>query len=477
MLRTIKLSLLLTVFAGAASAGVTPSYDDGFIDTSFGDNGRTRVEYTGVDAFLGGMVSTGANRTFMVGALQPNDSATVLLVARLSTSTGLLDPTFGLDNNGKRMTDLPAGLRAPVVYAVTKDTNGLVLAAGTIDNGTAVDPAFVCRFFQAGNLDPNFGTNGCKTIRTFLAGEQICRARALSVDASGNIVVAGYCEGVVPFSRPFIARLTSTGALDVNFAGGAGVATPLLSTPGMTNEQRFNSVLVTPAGQIVVAATARHTAGDNDMAIAQFTDGGSFDTAFNLTGERVFAFDLGNGATNREDYASEILRRPDGRLLLVGRSRYTLLHGKVTMASVLADGSDDPQFGTDSTRVDERPLFNVFATPEWLTSRRTHAVLDDVGRLLVATFTGNPAGDTDDVIRRYRPDGSDDLRFGDAGDFTRDHQTGVGGVLRSEDAPAAVIVSGSRVLVASGARRPSDHADMFIAYALQNGEIFRDSFE
>lgn len=470
MLRSLA---LVTAFVAGSAHAAGP---DGTLDTSFGvAAGHTIAPYV-TDTLLGGMVASGGDRSFVVGTRPQNDSQTELLIMRLVTSTGLPDSVFGSDGNGARAIELPPGLRGPAIHAVTRQpADGKVIAVGTVDTGTAVDSALVCRFTFGGDLDTTFATTGCRTIRTFLAGEEACRARGVTTDADANVVVVGYCTGANAFARPFLARLTPTGAYDVSFFG--GVFTPLVTELGYTDEQYFQSVVVTPAGKIAVAVTARHMVGDTDAGVIQFDASGNPDNTFSGDGQRMVPFDLGPSTTTRNDYAGDLLLRSNGRLLLVARARSVDAKGRLALVALGANGATDAAFGQNGVVIDDDTLDGVFLAAGDLTYYPVRAALDRFGRIVVATFERGTQGDVNDVVRRYQPNGAKDVRFGTGGSASVDHQIALGGPQRTEDHPGGLVLSGGRVIVAGIAFRPSDNLETILTYALEDGDLFMNGFE
>jgi uncharacterized delta-60 repeat protein len=93
-----------------------------------------------------------------------------------------------------------------------------------------------------------------------------------------------------------------------------------------------------PDGSIVVAGfTQPVNAGDDDLAVARFTPGGSLDTSFAGTGTTTF------GPDDRNDSAREVLVQPDGKILLAGDSGSSETRMAVTRLN--RNGTLDTAFG------------------------------------------------------------------------------------------------------------------------------------
>ena len=115
-------------------------------------------------------------------------------------------------------------------YAIAVDGSGNVNVAG---DSTATWGATVVRAYTAGTdgFVAKLNSSGTKTWGTFLGGSGTDSARAIAVDSSGNIYVAGYSTAtwgtpVQAFSSgtdAFAAEVNSSGSLTWNtFLGGAG---------------------------------------------------------------------------------------------------------------------------------------------------------------------------------------------------------------------------------------------------------------
>src|SRR4051812_43927903 len=78
------------------------------------------------------------------------------------------------------------------------------------------------RLMSAGDLDPSFGVGGIRTLPlTDPSPEATFRPTALDV-LNGKTVVVGQINSFAGQEKSFIARLTSSGALDTTFGGGDG---------------------------------------------------------------------------------------------------------------------------------------------------------------------------------------------------------------------------------------------------------------
>ena len=144
-----------------------------------------------------------------------------------------------------------------------------------------------------------------------------------------------------------------------------------------------------------------------------------------------------------------------------------------------SDPPIDPlgQESTNGVAVDDNPLAASFAGGNFLYFPSQRAAIDRFDRIVMNAFQRHPSGDYDDVVRRYRPNGTPDPRFGTAGSVSIDHQISLGGPQRTEDYATGVALVGGRILVTSHTYRPVDTLETMLAYALVDGDVFNDSFE
>ena len=106
------------------------------------------------------------------------------MVPRAEAAPGDLDPTFSGD--GKVLTDIAGGDDGASSVAVQAD--GKIVTAGFASQPAGGRTFVVVRYGSAGSLDPSFGDVG---IVTTSFGGGSAAARAVAIEADGDIVVAG----------------------------------------------------------------------------------------------------------------------------------------------------------------------------------------------------------------------------------------------------------------------------------------------
>ena len=358
---------------------------DGQIDPSFGEaEGRTSIGY--LESFtpdLRAFVRSSSNGQYWVFADDANDPS-ALYSARLDVN-GLPDPGYGLGIDGRRRTLLPDTL-IPEVEALTvtsaalqSDGKALVVGGLTSPNGASgAFPALICRLLTTGALDPSYDTDGCRTFRSQLASNEVCSVTDIAMDASDNAILVGNCSAPSIGERPFIARITSTGAFDTEFNGGIGIVFPAAPLASIES-QHYASVVAIPDGRIAVLGEFvmfSNSVADIELGLAQFDNGGAYDdTVFNAEGVQPFAFDLGG---DNHDRARDLVRRPDGRLLALGEARRTDIGGiALLLAQVTPAGAVDTAFGPGGKRSE---LLSGLSDRSQISALE----LDDLGRAVIA---------------------------------------------------------------------------------------------
>jgi uncharacterized delta-60 repeat protein len=197
-------------------------------------------------------------------------------------ANGQVDTSFGTLGNAQIPFIIPPIITPPHrgAYAVAVQPDGKIVAAG-YNRATPTTPGdfLVLRWNSNGTPDTSFDSDGWKLIN-FSGGEDQAYALALAPD--GKIVVAGNAWNG---SRQVwgVARLTSTGALDTTF----GPTQNGLHYLDLGGPNTAHAVLVQPDGKIVMAGHA-----NANFALARLTSSGVLDLSFG-SGAGVTITDLG----------------------------------------------------------------------------------------------------------------------------------------------------------------------------------------
>ena len=319
--------------------------------------------------------------------------------------SGNLDMVF--HTNGRQTLDFGSDDQAK---AVAVQTDGKILVAGTMDNGSA-DFA-VTRYNPDGTLDTTFGSQGKRSI-TF-GGHDFCTGMA--VQADGKIVLVGYTDvlGVNDFA---IARLNADGGTDFSFD------TDGLQTIDFGFDDRANGVAIQSNGKIVLAGS--DDGGTADFAFARLNANGSLDNTFDADGKTSYTF-------NNHDFATSVALQPDGKIVAAG---YSDAPGTNDFAVLRlnANGSLDNTFDTDGKQ-----------TVSFGSDDRANAVTVQAdGRIVLAgSFDG---GLSDFAVARLNADGSLDTTF--SGDGKANFTFAAGGFGHAEFATSVVQQKDGKLVV------------------------------
>ena len=213
---------------------------------------------------------------------------------------GTRDATFGITTGTSRS-----------VRAMAVQTDGKIIIAGQFTAIDGVAQGRVARLNMDGTVDPTFNPG--------TGPDSICYAVAL--DAAGNVYVGGGFLNVNGTPRAYIAKLTSTGALDTTFNPGTG----------------FNNIV-------------RAIAPPNGAAGPVV--GGSFSFYNGVAANRIARLDATTGARDAAFTASfnstvrAITLTPGGSYFVGGSfSQYTVgAVARSRVARVMANGALDPAY-------------------------------------------------------------------------------------------------------------------------------------
>jgi uncharacterized delta-60 repeat protein len=289
------------------------------LDTAWGDGGFAELNGT---AFLSVPQPDGKVLT-----LQRAPDWTSLRLARF-LPTGDLDPSFGTDGVGAKLT-----LDAAAVKQAMVQTDGKIIVTGGDYNGM-----FLARFNADGTIDTGFGNDGLANLAN--APEKAYGAGArdpiggLALQGDGKILAAGRvnrkdAEGKTEFGAIF--RFSTDGTLDATFGEKGRALLPI--------EKVFPTALtVLESGKIFYTA--------NNM-LGRLNINGSNDLTFSGDGMTTIDLPMGN------DEFQAVRELSDSKILLAGGTydwvdaNTWTSSGVPVIARVDADGALDTTFGDD----------------------------------------------------------------------------------------------------------------------------------
>ena len=373
------------VAAGYARSGTSDDFAlarynaDGSLDTSFGTGGKVLTAIGSTDS-ANALVRQPDGKLVAAGYSHTGASGYDFALARYNVD-GSLDTSFG--SGGKVTTAFSSG--PDLVYALTLQPDGKLVAAGRADNGSDDDFA-LARYNADGSLDTSFGTGGKAT--TFIgSGDDLAYALALQPD--GKLVAAGSnLQG--PQSVIALARFNPNGALDASFGVGGKVATAIGS------HSYADALAVQPDGKLVVAGGG-DTGSQRGFALARYNGNGSLDASFGSAGKVTTAI---GSSGSPEDVALQ----PDGKVIVAGYAR--IGSGDVFgVARYNANGSLDASFGSGgkltTAIASDDAAYAIALQPDgklvaagasWDGSTSRFALVRYLGSTLTAAKTGSGSG-------------------------------------------------------------------------------------
>jgi uncharacterized delta-60 repeat protein len=188
--------------SGQTTLGIARFNNDGSLDTGFDGDGKLLVgDRVFVDADLSTIrVTALADGKFLVGATVGYSDGFQATLYRYN-SDGTLDSTFG--TAGKQRLNINN-----LAYLYLNDLqvtgDGKIVLGVSANQGTPSAPNFdfaAVRLNANGSLDTSFGTNGITTVPiSTLSSNAADFARAIQIDAAGNVLIGGYSNQTAVFN-------------------------------------------------------------------------------------------------------------------------------------------------------------------------------------------------------------------------------------------------------------------------------------
>jgi uncharacterized delta-60 repeat protein len=279
---------------------------DGSLDTSFDGDGRVITDFSGnIDEARavalqadGKIIVAGGTNPFAFGLARYNPD-------------GSLDTSF--DGDGKVVTIAEIG-DGRAYSVVIQPGDGKIIAAGSHGSDFGL-----LRYNPDGSLDTSFDGDG-KVVTNF-GGFDI--AQAVTLQADGKIVAAGYSEPSFPGESDdedfALARYNPDGSLDTSFDGDGKVITNISS---VANDDRAQGVAIQPGdGKIVAAGYTDQGLVPStlrDFALVRYNLNGSLDTSFG--GDGKVTTNVSNFSLASDQARGVAIQPSDGSIVAVGEA-------------------------------------------------------------------------------------------------------------------------------------------------------------
>ncbi len=311
----------------------------GTLDATFGSGGMVRIAFAG-GARPYAVVIQPDGKIVVAGSAMPTRSSNSLPVVIRLTDAGSFDSTF--DGDGVSWVSPGGKFPSGLFYSVVLQSDGSIVAAGETKSA-----GFVSRLLPNGALDPTFNGSG----KCVLGGFGLFfAARTQIVGSEERIVVAGTTKDASNHFIGAVWRFTHLGAPDSAFGTDGVVTTSFRDEVGGSPEDEFRSLAIDASNQIVVAGYALtnppNGPSEAQMVLARFTEGGSLDVNFGPQGTgKVRA-----PSTQAHEIGRAMALQSDGGILVGGDSYTydatgTATNRVVALWRFTIDGSVDASFG------------------------------------------------------------------------------------------------------------------------------------
>ncbi len=349
---------------------------DGTLDSSFGDQGKTYVDFSSRSDEASAVVIQGDGKIVVAGSsADTNDSQDKdFALARLNTD-GSLDTSFG--TAGKQTTDFTNGRDS--ISTVLLDGGNIVAIGTTAPAGSPLHSDFaLARYLSTGVLDGSFGVAGRMT--TDIGGDTADSAFGGVVQPDGKIVAAGGTLVVGQKGDFALVRYNTDGSLDTTFDSDGKVITDF----GGAEESRA----VALDGSKIVAVGRSNVSGSDDFALARYNADGSLDTTFGTGGKTTN--DLFGGSA---DYALSTVVDAQGRIIVGGSTAApgNVDHSLFVLAGYNDSGALDSSFGIGGLSTTDAGAGN---------NALYSLAIDDAGRLVAGGVVPGGFSDGSTVASR-----------------------------------------------------------------------------
>ncbi|HET6246589.1 MAG TPA: CARDB domain-containing protein [Tepidisphaeraceae bacterium] len=333
---------------GSAQSGFITRLDsDGTTDASFGASGISTFRFGANTVPTGVAIDPTTGDAVVCGVIGSGLSGQGF-IAKFDTSGNLIT-SFG--TNGF-VSFAPPNSSAEASGVVVNSVGGIAVG-GTSISGSGVG-MMIALFNSDGSPFNSLGGTG---INVFLPDNGDVAVGTGIVQDQGHWIVPGFEANLVTGQMTFAVVAFN---VDTSVAVGFGNNGEATASFGNHNEAALKAVVDPTTHDIFAAGATSNGAiallpglpaqGDKghatfgDFAVADFTDTGTLNTAFNGTGMQTVAIPAGKLAG-----ASGIVEQTDGKFVLGGSAETGSKTADVAFARLNADGSLDTSFGNDGT--------------------------------------------------------------------------------------------------------------------------------
>lgn len=378
-------------------------------------------------------------------------------VERLNAD-GSIDTSFGVD--GQTIVDFGCANPEPIYgipYVVSiRPDNKIVVAGDTywVDNNN--DQQTTIGFAQLnpdGSLDDSFGVAGKVVLDGFEEGALFVHGLVIQptgkMQAFGALTTSEFGNDLFGFgifaTNPIVLGLNANGTTDTEFGINGQVIVPAYWS---SDDEATDVVAFQGDGKILVGGTTS-TFFRGDFALVRYNPNGDLDSTFGVGGQVITDFTLSHAhpcdpIMHTDDLLAAITIQPDGKILAVGQS----IKGRVNTwcndewSSGIAvvryhpDGTLDESFG-----VGGKALLLQDALNPLVSSAGSNIAVHTDGRIIVVGRGGGGY-----LLAQLHPDGTMDQSFGIGGFSTFNPAENIPGISYSLNLTSVEIQSDGKIL-------------------------------
>jgi len=283
---------------------IVRKYDaNGDLDLSWGDGDSGMVTFDSGNLDVADAITIDASGNIYAAGWSNNGSDTDLIVRKYDAN-GDLTTDWGDADSG--MVTF-AGVSNDGANAIILDASNNIYVAGYQGNGSNWDFS-VWKYDANGDLTTDWG-DGDSGVVTFNGSNRQDNARDITLDASGNIYVAGLSNNTA--DDDFIVRkYDASGDLDLSWGdGNSGMV-----TFDGDNKDEATGITLDASNNIYVAGLSNNGT-NNELIVRKYDANGDLDTTWGDGDSGVVTFDGGNN-----DEAKDITLDASGNIYVAGSS-------------------------------------------------------------------------------------------------------------------------------------------------------------
>lgn len=275
-----KILVLSYVYSQTTSSALLMRINtNGTVDNTFGSGGYLSLG-SGQLSSLASIVVQPDGKIVLGGARNVGGPVNFYMIFRISAN-GSLDNSFG--TNGKIENAFPQfSSAATSATCINLQRDGKIILATYISGSGGPTGMAVLRFKVNGIVDSTFAQNGCYTYG-MIEGTHVTPSGIVADSATGDIYTYGLTSLSVTtvsyLERPFITKLTSTGAVGTNWGTG-GYVTPNLPLSQTLLTRGYPATFIRqPDGKFIIAGGSDSSATCHTIAY-RLTAAGQLDNTF-----------------------------------------------------------------------------------------------------------------------------------------------------------------------------------------------------